>query len=199
MVQNANMECYLSEGVGRLFPSEHKLTMHGSARPAGPPPRALQRLHPLLIDTAVLYPHPRGAPWKRSLKDLAHEHLGRAIQQGHGTVGHDSEQDASVALELAMIKMQRGHDFCLPVRSLTPLPPDPHCALSEPPASRFLINPPLRVPTLRVRARGRALGRTSRPRPVRPSSATWAGHCRRGAADGACRWWGRARAACSGR
>lgn len=54
--------------------------------------RALRLLHPHVIDTVTLYPHPKGAPWKRSLKDLARTLLGQAIQQGHGTVGHDSIQ-----------------------------------------------------------------------------------------------------------
>lgn len=78
--------------------------------------RALRLLHPWLIDTALLFPSTRGAPFKRALRDLAHAFLGgRQIQQGHGTeLGHDSYQDAATALELAMLKMLRGHDFCVP-------------------------------------------------------------------------------------
>jgi len=52
--------------------------------------RALKLFHPFLLDTASLYPHPKGSPYKKSLKDLARIHLeGREIQQGHGSSGHE--------------------------------------------------------------------------------------------------------------
>lgn len=41
-------------------------------------PRALRLLHPLVMDTVALYPHAKGYPWKRSLKELAKTLLGRS-------------------------------------------------------------------------------------------------------------------------
>ncbi|TFJ82126.1 hypothetical protein NSK_006455 [Nannochloropsis salina CCMP1776] len=77
--------------------------------------RALRIHHPYLIDTAVLYPHPKGAPYKRSLKDLAKDLLdGREVQAGHGSSGHDSYQDAVTALELALLKMTQAPGFAIP-------------------------------------------------------------------------------------
>jgi len=58
---------------------------------------ALKITHPFIIDTALLYPHPRGPPLKSSLKWLAKKYLNREIQKGHGTTGpgagHDSSED----------------------------------------------------------------------------------------------------------
>jgi len=54
--------------------------------------RALRIVHKYLMDTSLLYPSPRGAAFRRSLKELVQTLLGRNIQEGHGTTGHDSEQ-----------------------------------------------------------------------------------------------------------
>ncbi|OTF74194.1 RNA exonuclease T-like protein [Euroglyphus maynei] len=43
--------------------------------------RALKLLHNRIIDTAFLYPHNRGLPFKKSLKTLAVNHLNRIIQE----------------------------------------------------------------------------------------------------------------------
>lgn len=43
---------------------------------------ALQLTHPFLVDTALLFPHPRGPPLKSSLKWLAQRYLSREIQKG---------------------------------------------------------------------------------------------------------------------
>ena len=76
--------------------------------------KALRLVHSRVIDTAALYPHPRGAPFKQSLKSLASKILGVSIQadaqkDSHCPVsscGHDSIQDAAVALELALVYMR---------------------------------------------------------------------------------------------
>ena len=69
---------------------------------------ALKLTHPFVIDTSILYPHPRGPPMKSSLKWLAQKYLGREIQKGHGTKGHDSIEDAQACLDLVKMKCERG-------------------------------------------------------------------------------------------
>ena len=69
---------------------------------------ALKLTHPFVIDTSILYPHPRGPPLKSSLKWLAQKYLGREIQKGHGSKGHDSIEDARACLDLVKMKCERG-------------------------------------------------------------------------------------------
>jgi RNA exonuclease 1 len=73
---------------------------------------ALKLTHPFIIDTALLYPHPRGPPLKSSLKYLAQRYLNREIQKGHGTTGpgagHDSIEDARSCLDLVKLKCEKG-------------------------------------------------------------------------------------------
>lgn len=69
---------------------------------------ALQLTHPFIIDTALLYPHPRGPPLKSSLKWLAQKYLGREIQKGHGIDGHNSVEDALACLDLVKLKCEKG-------------------------------------------------------------------------------------------
>lgn len=69
---------------------------------------ALKLTHPFIIDTSILYPHPRGPPMKSSLKWLAQKYLSREIQKGHGTKGHDSIEDARACLDLVKMKCERG-------------------------------------------------------------------------------------------
>lgn len=45
---------------------------------------------------------------KSSLKWLAQKYLGREIQKGHGTDGHDSVEDARACLDLVKMKCERG-------------------------------------------------------------------------------------------
>ncbi|GAV84433.1 RNase_T domain-containing protein [Cephalotus follicularis] len=73
---------------------------------------ALKISHNLVIDTAVLYKHPRGASYKTALRVLAKKFLSREIQQS-GT-GHDSIEDARAAMELALLKIRNGPDFGSP-------------------------------------------------------------------------------------
>lgn len=70
--------------------------------------RALKITHPFIIDTSILYQHPRGPPLKSSLKWLAQKHLKREIQKGHGISGHDSIEDARACLDLVKLKCERG-------------------------------------------------------------------------------------------
>ena len=69
---------------------------------------ALHLTHPYIIDTAFLFPHPRGPPLKSSLKWLAQKYLQREIQKGHGSTGHDSVEDARACLDLLKQKCEKG-------------------------------------------------------------------------------------------
>ncbi|EON61904.1 hypothetical protein W97_01122 [Coniosporium apollinis CBS 100218] len=69
---------------------------------------ALRMTHPFIIDTALIYPHPRGPPLKSSLKWIAQKYLSRDIQQHHGTTGHDSVEDARACLDLLKSKCEKG-------------------------------------------------------------------------------------------
>ncbi|KAG8836213.1 RNA exonuclease 3 [Serendipita sp. 399] len=60
----------------------------------------LRMIHHRLVDTIVLYPSPLGLPYKRSLRALASEFLGRSIQTGGETAGHSSAEDALATLDL---------------------------------------------------------------------------------------------------
>ncbi|KAH9813311.1 hypothetical protein DFH28DRAFT_897063 [Melampsora americana] len=76
--------------------------------------RALKLSHPWVIDTSVIYQHPKGLPMKPSLKWLAQKWLNKEIQitkPGSSIVGHDSEEDARTALELVLKKMEKGPGF----------------------------------------------------------------------------------------
>lgn len=78
---------------------------------------ALKITHPFIIDTALIYPHPRGPPLKSSLKYLAQKYLNRQIQKGHGSTGpgagHDSIEDARTCLDLVKQKCEKGKDWGL--------------------------------------------------------------------------------------
>lgn len=67
---------------------------------------ALKLTHPYLIDTGILYPHPRGPPYRQSLKWLAQKYLSSEIQKG--SKGHDSVEDARACLDLVKLKCERG-------------------------------------------------------------------------------------------
>ncbi|KAI9802972.1 MAG: hypothetical protein M1825_002205 [Sarcosagium campestre] len=63
---------------------------------------ACRIIHPALVDSALLFPHRRGLPFRQSLKMLVSRHLDRDIQRvgaGHG-IGHDSAEDARAAGDL---------------------------------------------------------------------------------------------------
>ncbi|KAK9271020.1 hypothetical protein L1049_026608 [Liquidambar formosana] len=73
---------------------------------------ALKISHNLVIDTAVLYKHPRGASYKTALRVLARRFLSKEIQ-GSGN-GHDSIEDARAAMELALLKIRHGNPCLSP-------------------------------------------------------------------------------------
>lgn len=67
---------------------------------------ALKITHPFIVDTAIIYPHPRGPPLKCSLKWLTQKYLGKEIQKG--MAGHDSIEDSRAVLELVKQKCEKG-------------------------------------------------------------------------------------------
>lgn len=69
--------------------------------------RALKISYPFIVDTALLYPHPKGPPQKSSLKWLCQKYLSREIQN-RGGQGHDSVEDAQACLDLVKQKCERG-------------------------------------------------------------------------------------------
>ncbi|KAK9748865.1 hypothetical protein RND81_02G086000 [Saponaria officinalis] len=70
---------------------------------------ALKISHELVIDTALLYKHPRRGSYKSALRVLARRFLSKEIQDSGS--GHDSVEDARTALELALLKIRKGPDF----------------------------------------------------------------------------------------
>ncbi|OKL62372.1 RNA exonuclease 3 [Talaromyces atroroseus] len=65
---------------------------------------AVRIIHPTIIDTVLLYPHPRGLPLRYGLKHLAKLYLDRDIQMG-GNRGHDSKEDALATGDLVRFKV----------------------------------------------------------------------------------------------
>ncbi|TMW64657.1 hypothetical protein Poli38472_011537 [Pythium oligandrum] len=75
--------------------------------------RALRIVHLKIADTAILYPHQRGFPFKTSLKFLTKTFLGKDIQTKIQE-GHDSAEDAVAAMELLIQKVKRGPTYGIP-------------------------------------------------------------------------------------
>ncbi|CAO1617928.1 unnamed protein product [Parajaminaea phylloscopi] len=89
--------------VGRLIGPQSILIGHGLENDL----RALRLLHDVVVDTAMLFPHPRGLPFRQKLKTLAYNHLGRTIQAGPVSEGHSSAEDAKASLDLVKWKLQK--------------------------------------------------------------------------------------------
>lgn len=62
----------------------------------------LKLRHPRIIDTSLIFEHPRGPPFKSSLKYLAKQYLERTIQDG----SHDSVEDSKACLDLVKLKLK---------------------------------------------------------------------------------------------
>lgn len=63
--------------------------------------RALKIIHKRIIDTAILYQHQSGIPFRHSLKNLTKIHLKREIQTSD--IGHSSLEDCRAALDLVLL------------------------------------------------------------------------------------------------
>lgn len=66
--------------------------------------KACRILHPTIVDTTQLYPHPGGLPMRFGLRMLSKRFLNREIQTGGGTRGHDSMEDAQATGDLVRVK-----------------------------------------------------------------------------------------------
>ncbi|BDD56287.1 RNA exonuclease 3 [Monascus purpureus] len=64
---------------------------------------ACRVIHSTIIDTVLLYPHPRGLPNRMGLKALSRKYLDREIQTG-GARGHDSKEDSIATGDLVRVK-----------------------------------------------------------------------------------------------
>lgn len=77
---------------------------------------SVRLIHPTIIDTALLFPHKIGLPYRNALRALVQQHLRRTIQSGGGvmgtdkdsiTAGHSSLEDARSAGDLALWTVKR--------------------------------------------------------------------------------------------
>lgn len=69
---------------------------------------ALRLVHNRVVDTALLYPHPRGWPHRQGLAGLSNNLLKKKLDRRSG---HDSVADARAALDLALLKFEKGPGF----------------------------------------------------------------------------------------
>lgn len=65
--------------------------------------RVLNIVHEQVVDTSLVFPHPSGFPYRRSLKSLASEYLKREIQNNND--GHCSHEDARACIDLMLWKV----------------------------------------------------------------------------------------------
>ncbi len=70
--------------------------------------RACKIVHTKIIDTAIIYPHQRGPPYKNALRYLVSKFLRREMQRA---TGHCSVDDASACMQLVKLKLARGPLF----------------------------------------------------------------------------------------
>lgn len=66
---------------------------------------ALKLVHNRVVDTALIFPHPCGWPYRRSLARLCGKLLNREMDRANG---HDSVMDARMSMELARLKFEQG-------------------------------------------------------------------------------------------
>ncbi|CAJ0577774.1 unnamed protein product, partial [Mesorhabditis spiculigera] len=66
--------------------------------------KAMRIVHRRVVDTSIVYPHKLGPTFKRPLRELVSEHLGKIIQED--VTGHDSKEDASACMQLMLHKIR---------------------------------------------------------------------------------------------
>ncbi|TFK91509.1 Rexo1 protein [Polyporus arcularius HHB13444] len=69
--------------------------------------KTLRMIHHRCVDTVVLFPHQAGPPYRRALRSLTKEHLGRTIQAA-GAAGHSSVEDSVATLDLVRWHLLNG-------------------------------------------------------------------------------------------
>ncbi|EQC25993.1 hypothetical protein SDRG_16141 [Saprolegnia diclina VS20] len=70
---------------------------------------ALRLLHRRVLDTSLLYPHPKGPPFRSALRFLTATYLKLQIQ--NDASGHCSIEDATCTMKLAQLKIEKGPGF----------------------------------------------------------------------------------------
>ncbi|XP_028136446.1 uncharacterized protein LOC114330483 isoform X1 [Diabrotica virgifera virgifera] len=68
---------------------------------------ALKIVHYVIVDTAHCFPHVRGLPFRRSLKELMYTNLNQHIQ--NSLHGHNSYEDAAACMELMLWKVRKDY------------------------------------------------------------------------------------------
>lgn len=71
--------------------------------------RAMKIAHDRVIDTSVCFPRRNGGGGKQALRALADRMLNLQIQTA-GDDGHNSTEDASTSMRLALLRLRFGHD-----------------------------------------------------------------------------------------
>lgn len=71
--------------------------------------KVLKLQHFNIIDTSLIYQHPKGYPYKPSLKWLSEKYLNKKIQSSND--GHSSIEDAKTCIDLLKIKLKNGKNF----------------------------------------------------------------------------------------
>ncbi|XP_077544734.1 exonuclease GOR-like [Haemaphysalis longicornis] len=71
--------------------------------------RVLRMVHGTVVDTAVVFPHHRGLPYRRSLRSLVGDYLNRGVPDG--PLGHDSVEDAKACMELMLWKAAQDQEL----------------------------------------------------------------------------------------
>jgi hypothetical protein len=66
--------------------------------------KALKLCHLRCMDTAVLFPSPRGFPYRLKLKQITEDYLNMSIQRAGAC--HDSAEDAKAAMQLVLAKFE---------------------------------------------------------------------------------------------
>ncbi|KAK8865616.1 hypothetical protein IAR55_000760 [Kwoniella newhampshirensis] len=72
--------------------------------------RALRLLHDRVIDTAIVFPHDKGPPYRRALRDIVKEKLGYFIQDRTSDLGHSSAVDAKATLDALKWKVREDNE-----------------------------------------------------------------------------------------
>ncbi|KAL8281117.1 hypothetical protein RQP46_006475 [Phenoliferia psychrophenolica] len=91
------------EALGKLVGPETIIVGHGLENDL----KALRIVHHNVIDTAIIFPHPRGVPFRHALRNLTRDHLGKFIQEGGSKHGHSAVEDSLAALELLRWRMKQ--------------------------------------------------------------------------------------------
>ncbi|KJH50431.1 exonuclease [Dictyocaulus viviparus] len=66
--------------------------------------KAMRIRHERIVDTAVVFEHRHGFPYKRALRNLASEYLQKIIQEDDS--GHDSQEDSATCMSLMLLKVK---------------------------------------------------------------------------------------------